>query len=91
MNNCENFTIKEVLEGFEERVLARFDKVDQAQAHTNGNVRRLQMWRAFITGGLLVISAMVIPLVIYVWNQNRTQMEASNKLTNNNQVQTTYK
>lgn len=32
---------------------------------TNGQVRDLQQWKSFITGGLAVLTLLVVPVVIY--------------------------
>lgn len=39
---------------------------------TNGDVKGLKMWRSFVTGGMSVITAIVIPLLIYIWYQQIT-------------------
>ena len=46
------------------QILVRIEKkVDR----TNGRVRALEIWRGVITGGLLVISGIVIPIVIKIF------------------------
>ncbi len=42
-----------------------FAGVYTRQDKTNGNVRTLQIWRAYITGGLTILSILVVPLFIW--------------------------
>ena len=35
---------------------------------TNGRVRKLEAWRSFITGGLAILSLLVIPMIIMVFS-----------------------
>ena len=45
-------------------ILLRIEKkVDQ----TNGRVRSLEIWKALITGGVLVISGVLIPIIIRIF------------------------
>lgn len=39
--------------------------LEQAKA-TNGRVRCLERWRSYITGGLAVLTAVVLPIVWFV-------------------------
>lgn len=39
---------------------------------TNGRVGRLEQWKGFITGGLAVITVLIVPILIYLvthWNK----------------------
>lgn len=60
----------------------RFSRIDVAQAHTNGDVSALKMWRGYITGALAVITVIVIPLLVYVWNQAQKQRSKLDALSN---------
>lgn len=74
----QTYSIKEMIDELRKDVNARFDKVDEAQAHTNGDVGALKLRNAFLSGGLVVIALIVIPLIVYVWNQaqdNRSKLE----------------
>jgi uncharacterized membrane protein YhaH (DUF805 family) len=43
---------------------------------TNGRVGRLENWRWLLTGGMAMITMMVIPLIVYIWNtQNSSAIE----------------
>lgn len=78
MSENETFSIKEMIKELRIENNKRFDKVDSAQAHTNGDVTTLKIWRGYITGGLAVITILVIPVLIYVIKQNfdtRSQLQ----------------
>lgn len=60
----------------------RFSRIDVAQAHTNGDVTSLKLWRAFLGGGLAIITLLVIPLLVYVWNQSQEQRSRLEVLSN---------
>lgn len=36
---------------------------------TNGSVRKLQLWRSYLMGGMTIISAMVLPLLLFIVSQ----------------------
>jgi len=82
----EGYSIKEIIQEFRDEVKGRFDKVDEAQAHTNGDVKALKVWRGFITGGLAVITVIVVPLVIYIY----TEQQNTTKLLSTINTKTTY-
>jgi len=42
---------------------------------TNGSVRALQQWRSFMIGGITVISMFLIPIIIYLAVQVRTEID----------------
>lgn len=44
------------------------DKIDRRTELQNGRIRELERWRAFICGGLAVISVLLIPLLISTVN-----------------------
>lgn len=78
MSENETFSIKEMIKELRVENNKRFDKVDSAQAHTNGDVTILKIWRGYITGGLAVITILIIPVLIYVIKQNldtRSQLQ----------------
>lgn len=45
------------------------ESIKEAQAHTNGNVTELQKWRFFITGGLGVLTVLVVPMLLFIAQQ----------------------
>lgn len=83
--NPDTYTVKEMIDEFRRDVSQRFDKVDIAQAHTNGDVGRLKLRSAFLTGGLSVIAILVIPLIVYIWNQTQSSQLRLQSLTNQQQ------
>lgn len=49
-------------------IKASIEMLTKEVKKTNGSVRGLQLWRSYMLGGMTVISMMVIPLVIYIYN-----------------------
>lgn len=49
---------------YREGVTDRLDEILTQVKKTNGRVRSLEIWRGFIIGGLAVITALVIPILI---------------------------
>ena len=48
---------------------------------TNGRVKTLEVWRSFLFGAWAVITAMVVPLVIYIYvQQNSVSQTISDSL-----------
>ena len=45
----------------------KLDGITSRLDYTNGNVKDLLLWRSFMLGGLAIITALVIPLLIYVF------------------------
>lgn len=81
MSEQESYSIKEMISEFRHDVNARFDDVDNAQAHTNGDVSNLKVWRGYITGGLAVVTLILVPLLVYVLKQSidaRAQLQTLN-------------
>lgn len=81
MSESESYSIKEMIAEFRKDVNTRFDSVDDAQAHTNGDVSNLKVWRGYITGGLAVVTLILVPLLVYVLKQSidaRTQLQTLN-------------
>lgn len=63
-------------------------RIEQQVIKTNGRVSSLENWRWFVTGGLAVISILVIPMVIYIFTSaNKIQEKV---LTGINQALSTY-
>jgi hypothetical protein len=55
-------------------LIEHLERIEAQTIKTNGRVSELEVsvgslnnWRYFITGGLAVITAMVIPLIIYIF------------------------
>lgn len=45
-------------------------EIKQQVTKTNGRVNNLENWRWLLTGGMVIITLMVIPLVIYIYNNS---------------------
>ena len=45
----------------------KLDKLDARLAYTNGNIKDLTIWKSYLIGGMSVLTCLVIPLLIYVW------------------------
>lgn len=63
----------EKLEGLKNLLDEKFENNDKAhqdimikQDHTNGDVSNLKLWRAYITGGLAVVTFMVSALIALI-------------------------
>ena len=57
-------------------------RIETQTTRTNGNVRDLQKWRSFITGGLSVICIVLLPLIFMVVQNYFTSMENQNMIKN---------
>ena len=66
------FTTREIAEMFSElrehqkQTNATLASVNEQTIKTNGRVRALEVWRGFITGGLGVLTALVLPVAYAV-------------------------
>lgn len=49
-----------------EPVHEKLDRIIQQVETTNGRVRCLERWRSFMSGGLAVLTAVVLPIVWYI-------------------------
>lgn len=47
----------------------KLDSILSEARKTNGRIGKLEQWRSFITGGLAVLSVLVVPVLIYVIRQ----------------------
>ena len=61
---------------------AKFDRFAQEQKHTlskielqvtttNGRLQSLELWRAFLAGGLVVVGAMLVPMLVWALQGGR--------------------
>lgn len=83
----DSFSIKEMITEFRNDVKEEFLEVKAKQDHTNGDVTMLKIWRGYLTGAIGVIIILVIPLVVYVWNQAE---KVQSKLTSIENYKQTY-
>lgn len=60
------FTNRE-LEHYFKDIRTDISEIKTQVIKTNGRVNKLENWKWMLTGGLLIISMMVIPLVIHIF------------------------
>lgn len=68
---------KEVIDALQRRDLDDLKKVVEdgfkgihdRQDKTNGNVMNLQLWRAYITGAIAILAAVILPIVFLAIKQ----------------------
>jgi uncharacterized membrane protein YhaH (DUF805 family) len=49
-------------------IRSTLEEIKDQTVKTNGRVNRLENWRWLLTGGMTIITALVIPLIVYIWN-----------------------
>ena len=63
----EGYTIKEMVDRMEKRMHDRFDELSAKADQTNGRVRELEKWRAYLTGAVALALAIGIPNLINIF------------------------
>lgn len=58
--------LKKQHEESDKRINDKVDIVGKKLDFTNGKVKKLQIWKAYITGGIAVLTAIVIPLLFLI-------------------------
>lgn len=58
--------LKAFIASSQEQNAATLDRIEAQTIRTNGRVSGLENWRWFLIGGMSIISAMVIPMGIYI-------------------------
>lgn len=71
----EGYSIKEMIQEFRADVSQRLDGIQDRVDKTNGRVKSLEIRNATLTGGIAVISLIVIPLLVYIWNDYRDKID----------------
>jgi len=62
----QNYTKRELDDHFGV-VNCKLDEISERVKNTNGRVKQLEIWRAGIVGALGVITAIVIPMLMYIY------------------------
>lgn len=62
--------VTETVFNAKQQLTESINRVEAQTVKTNGRVTWLEKCAYILIGGGMIISAMVIPLVIYVWNQS---------------------
>ena len=72
----ENYSMREldlIIQGIKEHIDSKnsaqdekLDKILRQTVKTNGRVSKLEGWRSLLAGAWIVVSAFVIPLLLYV-------------------------
>jgi hypothetical protein len=47
----------------------KLDAIHEQVMKTNGRVKNLELWQAYIKGGLAILTAMVLPVLLYIFMQ----------------------
>lgn len=84
------YSIKEMISEMRGDIGGKLDALNLKVSTTNGRVKKLEINRAFIQGGLAVISVMLVPIFIFVIQQYIGARIQQAVLTNNQQYQTPW-
>lgn len=49
-------------------IMKELREIKEQTVKTNGRVGKLELWRGILTGGIIIIGTLVIPLVVYAFN-----------------------
>ena len=64
----EQFSQRELESHFEE-VKIQLDRIEAQTIRTNGRVGKLENWQSLIIGGASIISFVVIPTIVWIFNE----------------------
>jgi hypothetical protein len=59
---------RDTIDSFMERIDEKLDAISKQVATTNGRVKRLELWKSFIGGGLAMVSLVILPLMFMYIN-----------------------
>ena len=54
---------KREIDTFMQEIRDQLNRIEAQTTKTNGRVSKLENWRGFITGGLAILSAIMLPIV----------------------------
>ena len=61
-------SVKDHIDSRHLAIMETLTRIEAQTIRTNGRVRRLEIWRGVIIGGIAIIVTVVIPLTVYAWN-----------------------
>lgn len=56
---------KREIDVFMQEIRDTLQRIEAQTMKTNGRVSKLEIWRGFITGGLAILSALMVPIVVW--------------------------
>ncbi len=73
------YTNREINEFFRD-VKESLVRIESGVIKTNGRVNKLENWRYLISGGMIVITLFVIPMVVYIFTNDKTEVPKEKEL-----------
>ncbi len=64
----EQYSQRELESHFEE-IKIQLDRIEAQTIRTNGRVNKLENWQSLIIGGASIISFIVIPTIVWIFNE----------------------
>lgn len=59
-----------------EGVVSDIREIKEQTKRTNGSIISLRLWRSYLTGGILVVAFLVIPLIVYIFTSEHYQLQS---------------
>lgn len=51
------------------KINEKLDRIEEQTTKTNGNVKKLQLWKAYLTGAWAVLTVLVLPIAFIVFSK----------------------
>ena len=67
-DNNAHFSVKEYIQGMDDRVTRRLEELIEQTKKTNGRVQELERWKAYLTGGLALVFVLGLPNIIRIFS-----------------------